>query len=221
MGASLDGRCAFLIVQRVDLVRADQLRLRGQLRSEQLQFLPDDVHVRDRIAPRHARDVDEMNEHLRPFEMPEELVSQSLPAMRAFDQAGDVRDDKAAFVAQADDAEVRDECGEWVIGDLRTRRGDARDQRRLAGIGKADQAHIGQQLQLEAEELLLAGFSRLDLAGRAVGRRREMGVADAATAALCHQDAVARVCEVRNQREARSRERRCGRRRRCRPGPRA
>src|SRR5690349_4444070 len=38
---------AFFIVQCVDLVRADQLWFHRQLRSEQLQFAPDDIHVAD------------------------------------------------------------------------------------------------------------------------------------------------------------------------------
>ena len=54
---------------------------------------------------------------------------------------------------EADDAEVRRQRGERVVGDLRPRRGDARDQRRLAGVGEADQADVGEQLQLEPQIL--------------------------------------------------------------------
>ena len=53
--------------------------------------------------------------------------------------------------------EVRHQRGERVVGDLRPRGRDARDQRRLAGVREADQADVGQQLQVEAEVLLFAG----------------------------------------------------------------
>ena len=51
------------------------------------------------------------------------------------------------------DAEIRRQRRERVVGDLRPRRGDARDQRRLAGVGEADQADVGEQLQLEPQIL--------------------------------------------------------------------
>ena len=54
--------------------------------------------------------------------------------VRAFDQPGDVRDHEAAVVAELNDAEIRRERRERVVGDLRPRRGDARDQRGLAGV---------------------------------------------------------------------------------------
>ena len=41
-----------------------------------------------------------MHEHLRAFEMPQKLVAEPEPAVRAFDQPGHVGDDEAAVVAQ-------------------------------------------------------------------------------------------------------------------------
>ena len=113
---------AVFIIERVDFVRGDQLRLGREIRSEQFQLAADDVHVRDRIPARHARHVHEVDEHFGAFEMAEELVSESLALVRALDQPGHVRDNEAAIVAQTDDTEVRRERGERVVGNLRARR---------------------------------------------------------------------------------------------------
>ena len=110
-------------------------------------------------------------------------MAEAQAAVRAFDEPGHVGDDEAAVVAQADDAEIRRQRGERVVGDLRPRRRDARDQRRLAGVGEANEPDVGEQLQLEPQILVFAGLARLDFARRAVGRRREARVAHAAAAA--------------------------------------
>ena len=107
--------------------------------------------------------------------------------------------DEAAIAAQADDAEVRRERGERIGGDLRPRGRHARDQRRLAGVGEADQADVGEQLHLEPQILDLARQARLHAARRAVGGGGELRVAHAAAAALGDQDALSLHREVREQ----------------------
>ena len=89
--------------------------------------------------------------------------------MGAFDQARNIGDDEAAIVAQSDHAEVGRQRREGIVGDFRARRRDPRDQRRLAGVGKAHQTDIGQQLQLEAQVLDFARLTGLHLARRAIG----------------------------------------------------
>ena len=49
------------------------------------------------------------------------------------------------------DAEIRRERRERVVGDLRLRRRDARDQRGLAGVGKPTRPDVGEQLQLQPQ----------------------------------------------------------------------
>src|SRR5690606_11902568 len=78
-----------------------------------------------------------------------------------------------------------------VVGDLRRRRRDRADQGALAGIGKAQQADVGQQLQLQPQLALLARQTRQGLARSAVGRALALHVAEAALATLGHQLAVA------------------------------
>ena len=83
--------------------------------------------------------------------------------------------------------EVRVEGGERIVGDLRPRVAHRRDERRLAGIGHAEQAHVGQHLELQHQAAMLALLARRRLARRAVGAGLEMEVAEAALAALGEQ----------------------------------
>ena len=97
---------------------------------------------------------------------------------------------------ELDHAQVRFQRGEGVIGDLGPRGGDARNQRGFAGVGKADQAHVGQQLQLQAQALFFARAARLVLGGRLVGGGGEARVALAAAAAARHHEALAGLGEI-------------------------
>ncbi len=123
---------AIRIVDGVHLVRRDDLRLRGERRVKQLELLAHGVEIAHRVAAGRARDVDQVHEHLRPLEMAEELVAEALSAMSAFNQAGHVGDREAAVAAQAHDTQIRRQRRERIVRDLRTGRGDPRDQRRLA-----------------------------------------------------------------------------------------
>ena len=84
-----------------------------------------------------------------------------------------------------DDAEVRLQRRERIVGDLRLGRRDAREEGRLAGVGQADEADIGDQLQPQPDPRLLA---RRGPGWRGAGARLvddlEMRVAEAAVAAL-------------------------------------
>ena len=103
--------------------------------------------------------------------MPQELVAETETAVCAFNQARYIGDDEAAILAQPDDAEIRSERGEWIGRDLRTSGGDPRDQRRLTRVRIPDEADIGQELQLEAEVLLLARLAGTFTIGPAVASR--------------------------------------------------
>src|ERR1700743_1503887 len=119
--------------------------------------------------------------------------------MRAFDQAGKVCDYErflVRFLANGNDTDIRLQCGEGILGNLRLSSGDARDQRGLAGIGIADEADIGQQLQLEAEIALFAGTAHLVLARSLVRGRGEVLIAAATTAAFGDDDTLVRLLKV-------------------------
>ena len=141
----------------------------------------------------------QMQQHARALDMAEEAVADADAFMRAFDQAGNVGDDEFARV-DAGDAEAGMQRGEGIVGDLRLGRGDRRQEGRLAGIGQADQAGIGDQLQPQPDRQLLAGQAGIGAARRLVGRGLEMLVAEAAIAALGQPEALADLGQVADQR---------------------
>ena len=216
--ALLERGDALRIVERVDLVGGHQLRLLEQLRVVELELAADGVEVLDRVASRRAGDVDQVNQHLGALDVAQELMAEAVAFVRAFDQAGHIGDHEAAIVAQRDHAEVRRERGERVIGNLRFRRRHHRDQRGLAGVGKSDQADIREQLQRQVQIEFFTGLARLHLARRAIGRRREVRVAQPAASAFGQQHALADGGEVGDLRRAR-RSRDPSRRSACRPEP--
>ena len=119
---------------------------------------------------------------------------------------------------KVDDAEIRRERGEGVVGDFRTRFGHARDERALAGVGKSHEPDVGEQLQSQAQLARLARPAGLVAARRPVGRGRERRVAAAAVAAARDEHALAGGRQIRERNQlALGR----GRTRRCPAGPRA
>ena len=74
-------------------------------------IIPDWVAVED-------ANIDEVNDNTGAFDVAEEIVAESLALMGTFDQAGDVGDDERIVVAAIDDAEVRFEGGERIVGYL-------------------------------------------------------------------------------------------------------
>jgi hypothetical protein len=66
----------------------------------------------------------------------------------------------------------------------------------LPALGKPEQAHVGQQLQFQAAGAGFALGARRGLARRAVDRALEVHVAEAALAALGHQQALAVLGQV-------------------------
>jgi len=123
-------------------------------------------------------------------------MPEAVSFVRAFDQPGHVGDDEAAIVAEAHHAQIRRQRRERIVGDFGTGRGNAGDQRRLAGVWKTHQADVGQQLQLQPQVLDLTRLARLHLARGAIGRRREMRVAEPAAAAARDQHALILLGEI-------------------------
>ena len=100
--------------------------------------------------------------------MAQELVAETGTLGSAFDQSRNVGDDEAASFVGAHDAELRRERRERIVGDLGPRGRNRADQRRLAGVGQAEQADVGEHAQLELHAQLLAL-----LAGRRSGAARD------------------------------------------------
>src|SRR6266487_6489108 len=111
--------------------------------------------------------------------------------MRALDDPRDVGDDEGAIVGHPDDAEVRLEGRERIVGDLGARGRDHREQCALAGIGLTEQADVGDQLEDELEASLFAFFSWLPFARRLMRRRRKVLIAAPAAATLRDEQRLA------------------------------
>ena len=139
-----------------------------------------------------------MQQHAAALGVAEEAVAEADAFMRALDQAGQVGEHEFALI-DAHHAELRMQRGERVVGDLRLGRADRGEERGLAGIGQADQAGIGDQLQAQADGALLAGLAGIGAARRLVGRGFEISVAEAAIAALHQRDALADAREIGEQ----------------------
>src|SRR5262249_54874138 len=74
--------------------------------------------------------------------------------------------------------------------------GNTGNQRGLAGVGKAYQAHVGKQLELETQPLFLTGSARFVFGGSLVGSGGESGIAAPSSAAACRHEALAGLGEI-------------------------
>src|SRR5262249_44367258 len=157
----------------VDLGERDDLRALGQRLVVARELAVDGVEVLLRLAVRLDRKLDEVKEDPRPLDMPEEAVAEAGAFGGALDEAGDVGEDEAPAARQPDDAEVRRQRRERIVGDLRARPRHRREERGLADVGVAEEARVGEELELEAEGLRLAGRSGLGRPRRLVPRRLE------------------------------------------------
>src|SRR5271155_346806 len=119
--------------------------------------------------------------------------------MSPFNQTRNIRHDEAAFFfgfSDRHDAEVRLQSREGIVGNLRPRRRDARDQRGLSNIGITDQPYIGEQLEFQAEDALFAGASLFMLARGLMRGRGKARVPSTTAPAAGNHDALIGVAEV-------------------------
>src|SRR3954467_3163162 len=87
--------------------------------------------------------------------MAEEAVADSGALGRALDQAGNVGEHEIDLLV-ADDPQFGMKGGEGIVADLGLGVGDGVQEGRLAGIGQADQADVGDQLQAKPHPQLRA-----------------------------------------------------------------
>ena len=151
------------------LLNAIEHRLLEQRRIVRPELLADDLVVPFRVA-RGA--IDHVDEDPCPLDVAQERVAEPRAAAGALDQAGHVGDRRPALVlvTEVQDAEVRFERRERVVGDLGGRGGEGGEQRRLAGVRQAHEPDIGDEAQLEPQPVLLARLALLGVLGRLMGR---------------------------------------------------
>ncbi|OPZ01076.1 MAG: hypothetical protein BWZ09_02808 [Alphaproteobacteria bacterium ADurb.BinA305] len=177
--------------QQVGLVQHQPALARGQRRAEAFELTLDGAHGLDRIRTVERRHVHQVQQQARARQVLEETDAEARAFRGALDQPGNVGDHEAAVLPHAHHAEVRHQRREGVVGDLGFRGRDRADESRLARIGHAEQAHVGQYLQLETQRARLALGARGALARRAVGARLVARVAETMETALRHQQALA------------------------------
>ena len=129
-----------------------------------------------------AAGVDEMQKHAAALDMAEEMIAEAEALMGALDQPGNIGEHEFAAVA-GDDAELRMQGREGIVGDLRLGGGDRGEEGRFAGVGQTDEAGVGDELQPQPDRALLARLAGIGAARRLIGRRLEMRIAETAIAA--------------------------------------
>ena len=146
--------------------------------------------------------VDHVHEHRAALDVPEEVEPETTALGRARDEARHVGHGED-LIARGDDAELRHERGERVVGDLRPGRGQRRHQRRLARRREADEPDVGHRPQLQHELAGLAGLAEQGEAGGLARGGGERRVAEAAAAAFGGDEAGAGADEVDDHRARR------------------
>ena len=118
------------------------------------------------------------------LDVAKESQSQSTSLGCALDDAGNVGHDEGTSVAVGHDAERGFEGGEGVVGNLGAGIGERADQRRLTGVGEADQTDIGEELQFQDHHHFLHGLAGLGVARCLVGGGAKLEVAQSAASAF-------------------------------------
>jgi hypothetical protein len=120
----------------------------------------------------------------------------SCPGVRPFDQARNVSQHKRAVQVELHAAQVWELRGERVGGDLGPRPRDAAQERALARVGLAQQAHVGDDLQLQHQFARFPFVTGRRLSRSAIGGRLEPQVSLAPPAAARRRHLVAGAQQV-------------------------
>ena len=134
-------------IGRVDFGGNDNHRFFEQAVAEAGEFVVDHFEVFDRVeAARCIGHIDEVSEDASPLNMAKKLGAEARALVCAFDEARDVGHYEGLlvrFFADGDDAEIRFEGGERVVGDLGLGGRDPGDEGGFARVGLADQPDVG------------------------------------------------------------------------------
>ena len=175
---------------RVPLGRSDELRPLEERRVPAAHLFAHGSQVARRIASVGARRIHHVQEHARALDVAQELEAEAVALVRAFDDPRDVRDHEGPVV-QLDHAQDGRERRERVVGDLGAGGGEPRQQRRLAGVGQAEQADVRDQPRSSRSQRSSPGRAGLGLARRAVEVREERAVAAPAPSAARDHESLA------------------------------
>ena len=121
---------ACAIRRGVQFGRHNDHRLFGEGFAEGGKLAVDDFKGMDRVIVIRIAGINQMNKEPRALDMTEEANAEAGAFVRAFDEAGEISDDKGAAklgavpagaAVRIDDAEIRLERGERIVGDFRAR----------------------------------------------------------------------------------------------------
>src|ERR1017187_505556 len=167
------------------------------------QFLIDDLEVFNRFgAAGCIGHVDEMDEQASALNMAQKLDAEARPQVRALDEPRHVGNNEGlevGLLAHSDNAQIGLESGERIVGNLGLGGRDPRNKCGFAGVGIADQAHIGEQLQFQPVVALFACTSQFVLARSLMGAGGKVLVAAPTAPALGNDQAVVGNREVVDQ----------------------
>ena len=125
----------------------------GQFRAEFLQFGHDCPGIVDRIAGTfQRRNIDDMPQQPGPLQMLEKLDAETGPIGCPLYEPRYIGNHETLLRTDIDDAEVRVQRREWIIGHLGSRRRDRANQRGLPRIRQTQQPDIGQHLHFEVQK---------------------------------------------------------------------
>src|SRR5215211_5944845 len=191
----LDGLLGLLGRHEVRLRQRQHARQAGEAVPVLAKLGLHGVEVLGRIGAVERLEVEDVHQQPAALHVREELVTEPRAGAGALDEAGDVGDDELAIVP-LERAQHRLDGGEGIVGDLRLRAGEPRQERRLAGVRQPYEARIGGELEVQLDRALLAREAALREAGALACGGRELLVAAPAAAAAGHDRAVAGVQHV-------------------------
>src|SRR5215472_4307715 len=132
--------------------------------------------------------------------MREKAVAKTDAFMGAFDQSRDIGEHELAPI-DVDHTELRMQRGEWIVGNLGLGCAHRGEKSGFAGVWKADNPGIGDELEPQPNRELDAGLAGIGVTRRAIGRAFEMGIAESAIAAARQHNALFDFGQVGQQRD--------------------
>ena len=187
----LQGLQQAVVVHNVHLVSYHNLGPGGKLRVVLGKLQIDGVKIRHWIPALATGHVYHMDQQAAAVDVPQEVMAQTGAFTGSLNNAGDISHDEADALVYIDHAQVGEEGGEVVIGDLGPGFADHAEEGGFAHVGEAHQTNVRQQFQLQHHVVALSGQTALGKAGGLAGGGGKMGVAPAALAATAEDIGLA------------------------------
>ena len=140
--------------------------------------------------------IDEVDQDPGSLHVTEKVQAQSGSLMGALDEPRYIGNDKRPSLREAHCTQVRNEGSEWVVGDLGAGRGNLGYEGGFTGVGEADEAHLGEELQFEPDMPLFSCPSLLGKARRLATRGGEVHVPLPAVSTPGHHAAIPVAREI-------------------------